>query len=244
MLASLCVGKWEVKAVIISSRKLGPSFGRKVLLIDRTKSYGHRCGEKPCSSSRRKPVAIVAWLKCCVTSTETVVLLGTGAQGGHLDFHTAPELCNCCGQKHVDIVTAKSVTTGVVKSCNACRHIWLHKGQFEFEFDCHHDRQTSLITVSGIETAAASFPSLTEERTKQATLHWKPWHVDPTLFESMHGPTGSTAILAGKRINGGPRAKPLAPVNRGVHRHKSAQTPSIGLRHPSSGKCRKAMLGV
>ena len=32
------------------------------------------------------------WLKCCFTSTETVGLLGTGAQDGHLDFHTAPEL--------------------------------------------------------------------------------------------------------------------------------------------------------
>ena len=31
-------------------------------------------------------------LKCCFTSTETVSLLGTGAQDVHLDFHTAPEL--------------------------------------------------------------------------------------------------------------------------------------------------------
>ena len=31
-------------------------------------------------------------LKCCFTSTETVGLLGTGAQDGLLDFHTAPEL--------------------------------------------------------------------------------------------------------------------------------------------------------
>ena len=31
-------------------------------------------------------------LKCCFTSTETVGSLGTGAQDGHLDFHTAPEL--------------------------------------------------------------------------------------------------------------------------------------------------------
>ena len=29
-------------------------------------------------------------LECCFTSTETVGLLGTGAQDGHLDFHTAP----------------------------------------------------------------------------------------------------------------------------------------------------------
>ena len=31
--------------------------------------------------------------ECCFTSTETVGLLGTGTQDGHLDFHTAPELC-------------------------------------------------------------------------------------------------------------------------------------------------------
>ena len=31
-------------------------------------------------------------VKCCITSTETVGLSGTGAQDGHLDFHTAPEL--------------------------------------------------------------------------------------------------------------------------------------------------------
>ena len=33
-------------------------------------------------------------VECCFTSTETVVLLETGAQDGHLDFHTAPELCD------------------------------------------------------------------------------------------------------------------------------------------------------
>ena len=31
----------------------------------------------------------VRLLECCCTSTETIVLLGTGAQDGHLDFHTA-----------------------------------------------------------------------------------------------------------------------------------------------------------
>ena len=30
--------------------------------------------------------------ECCFTSTETVGLLGTGAQDGYLDFHTIPEL--------------------------------------------------------------------------------------------------------------------------------------------------------
>ena len=33
-------------------------------------------------------------LKCCFRSTETVGLLGTGAQDVHLDFHTPPELSN------------------------------------------------------------------------------------------------------------------------------------------------------
>ena len=32
-------------------------------------------------------------LKYCFTSLETVGLLGTGAQDGHLDLHTAQELC-------------------------------------------------------------------------------------------------------------------------------------------------------
>ena len=40
------------------------------------------------------PFTAFGWLfACCFTSTETVGLLGTGAQDGHLDFHTAPELC-------------------------------------------------------------------------------------------------------------------------------------------------------
>jgi len=37
---------------------------------------------------------VACWLvECCFTSTETVGLLGTGAQDGHLDFYTAPGLC-------------------------------------------------------------------------------------------------------------------------------------------------------
>ena len=32
--------------------------------------------------------------ECCFTSTETVGLLGTGAQDVHLDFHTDHELCD------------------------------------------------------------------------------------------------------------------------------------------------------
>ena len=40
---------------------------------------------------------VVLLVVCCFTSTETVGLLGTGAQNGHLDFHPAPELlCLLC----------------------------------------------------------------------------------------------------------------------------------------------------
>ena len=39
------------------------------------------------------PWFLAELVECCFTSTETVGLLGTGAQDGHLDFHTAPELC-------------------------------------------------------------------------------------------------------------------------------------------------------
>ena len=43
----------------------------------------------------RQPVVFTSWLvECCFTSTETVGLLGTGSQDGHLDFHTAPEVCS------------------------------------------------------------------------------------------------------------------------------------------------------
>ena len=36
--------------------------------------------------------ALKGSVECCFTSTETVGLLGTGAQNGHLYFHTAPEI--------------------------------------------------------------------------------------------------------------------------------------------------------
>ena len=37
----------------------------------------------------------LSWAERCFTSTETVGLLGTGAQDGHFDFHTVPELWRC-----------------------------------------------------------------------------------------------------------------------------------------------------
>ena len=42
--------------------------------------------------SKMPVMTVLLLLKRCFTSTETVGLLGTGAQDGHLDFHTASEL--------------------------------------------------------------------------------------------------------------------------------------------------------
>ena len=42
--------------------------------------------------NRTDCVDAVELAECCFTSTATVGLLGTVAQDGHLDFHTAPEL--------------------------------------------------------------------------------------------------------------------------------------------------------
>ena len=44
-------------------------------------------------------------VECCFTSTETVGLLGTGAQDVHLDFHTFPELCGFLSQMEYLIFT-------------------------------------------------------------------------------------------------------------------------------------------
>ena len=44
------------------------------------------------NQARLSRLFLLLLLKCSFTSTETVGLLGTGAQDGHLDFHTAPEL--------------------------------------------------------------------------------------------------------------------------------------------------------
>ena len=54
----------------------------------------------------------IGWLKCCFTSTETVGLLGTGAQDIHLDFHTAPELCYAA--EGTDLCIYRSMAEGTL----------------------------------------------------------------------------------------------------------------------------------
>ena len=47
-----------------------------------------------CDAFRSFEVRVMMMLKRCLTSIETVGLLGMGAQDVHLDFHTVPELCD------------------------------------------------------------------------------------------------------------------------------------------------------
>ena len=58
-------------------------------------------------------------MKCCFTSTETVGLLGTGAQDVHLDFHIAPELC--CDASVQFCFKLNAVITKMVKSAGSER---------------------------------------------------------------------------------------------------------------------------
>ena len=96
---------------------------------------------------------MIELVECCFTSTETVGLLGTGAQDGHLDFHTAPELCTVLVLKlsatftegddrfaevmsapqltryrikgHADTKTSVHAVTSTVSDLGVCRHLWL-----------------------------------------------------------------------------------------------------------------------
>ena len=58
------------------------------------------------------------WLKCCFTSTETVGLLGMGAQDSHLDFHTTPVLC-VQDESRCQLHTLRSRRVGLLVSCAA-----------------------------------------------------------------------------------------------------------------------------
>ena len=46
----------------------------------------------PCEESQSLAGFLLLLMKCCLMSTETIGLLGMGAQDVHLNFHTAPEL--------------------------------------------------------------------------------------------------------------------------------------------------------
>ena len=67
-------------AILVPARMFAPA-NQKLIIRDRTYYVAGRV------FSRQQLV------ECCFTSTETVGVLGTRAQDGHLDLHTAPDLC-------------------------------------------------------------------------------------------------------------------------------------------------------
>ena len=60
-------------------------------------------------------------VKCRFTSTETVGLLGTGTQDGHVDFHTAPELWQTQTISGVSFITVNVANASTDKT----KIVWL-----------------------------------------------------------------------------------------------------------------------
>ena len=68
--------------------------------------------------------------ECCFTSTETVGLLGTGAQDGHLDSHTAPELCE------VQFCITSTETVGLLETGAQDGHLDSHTASELCQVQC------------------------------------------------------------------------------------------------------------
>ena len=77
---------------------------------------------------------VLGLVECCFTSDETAIgLLGTGAQDGHLDFHTAPELCS------LKLLYDHSKPYGLLGTGAQDVHLDFHTapevcGEFEFKY--------------------------------------------------------------------------------------------------------------
>ena len=66
-------------------------------------------------------------IKCCLTSTETVGLFGTGDQDVHLDFHTAPELCREQLMMMIKCCLTSTETVGLFGTGDQDVHLDFHK---------------------------------------------------------------------------------------------------------------------
>ena len=102
LLRSLCwspvrAGPTAYRIFILCYRSLVPAHFRVCLILSLPISLPALCVSSSdaglLTASRLKLSKCGKLVECCFTSTETVGLLGTGAQDSHLDFHTAPELC-------------------------------------------------------------------------------------------------------------------------------------------------------
>ena len=140
----------------------------KVRQIFRKQNSCKAAGPDSVSSSTLKYCAdqlapVLKLLKCCFTSTETVGLLGMGAQDGHLDFHTAPELCPCL---HHPLQLRPPAQRGTLL-LQGLRH---HPGAQETKD--HHSKwlQTSVPHLSGDENVGAADPEV-----DQVLHQWPAW---------------------------------------------------------------------
>ena len=120
--------------------------------------------------------ALVGWLKCCFTSTETVGLLGTGAQDVHLDFHMdwllaliSMDWLKCC--------VTSTETVGL-----------LGTGAQDVHLDFHMDWLLALISMDWLKCCVTStetvglFGTGAQDVVYQALD--KPLCTSPTLFLS------------------------------------------------------------
>ena len=85
-----CWWAMTIHCILISALN---TFLFKPTSLKTTRHTANRGGTRPDRTGSDRTAAqrlLASWV--CFTSTETVGLLGTGAQEGHLDFHTAPEL--------------------------------------------------------------------------------------------------------------------------------------------------------
>jgi len=92
----------------INRTSAGVSLGRAALRGLVTLCRTAVCRDVTLHAHSNTKVTNVGWLaECCFTFTETVGLLGTGAQDVHLDFHTAPEVCHK-GQSEAQIIQSQA----------------------------------------------------------------------------------------------------------------------------------------
>ena len=89
-------------------------------------------------------------VECCFTSTETVALLGTGAQDDHFDFHTAPEFWQVIQKSLATVLNSGSPAVVVVQLRSSKRRTdWIWPlALIGAWISTHHHHPLSLSTFS------------------------------------------------------------------------------------------------
>ena len=107
----------------------------------------------------------LGWLKCCITSTETISLLGKGAQDIHLDFHTARSVSLAGAATSITFVATK-VLLRQTRACRdkrvfvATKHVFCREKYLSQEIlFCHNKTfiETKMILVTALTNASPEF---------------------------------------------------------------------------------------